>query len=405
MAHAGPAARRQALLGAIIPAGALSYLVLSPSLLGFDPGLQPQLHRVLATPRSVFERGSSSLARSINGTVFGPWCSTAIGPDHAVDPLRVRGRPSLKRKPEPEALPPSPVLVADVASPAQAADLAGARNLGGRSIEPFGAGVGRLWVLFALLAVIILGLGVGAVRVFLAGTLNRGAKAWAGAARDNATIARCAGSVSKKAASLGPHKTELILPADLQPDLLALVDRLMARTGVSAGVRTLVTSEVPMLDVFPEAMGLVGRLERAGQQVVIVVWSLSRLELPPWSKQRQAGLAEVLRGSATFEHVIARLPGARAHIIQPGEVQGDVRAVLNPDRLNLTLDALDAAYQQVVVVARYDDARRLFAAIEGRFDAAVMVTPRCDKAGAGSTRERLLGFEVTGIDIVTAARA
>ena len=65
------------------------------------------------------------------------------------------------------------------------------------------------------------------------------------------------------------------------------------------------------------------------------------------------------------------------------------------------LDALDEAYDHIVVVAQMDEARSLFESIEGRFDAGILMSDRRSQgptinAGPGV----FLGFEVTEIYIV-----
>ena len=69
-----------------------------------------------------------------------------------------------------------------------------------------------------------------------------------------------------------------------------------------------------------------------------------------------------------------------------------------PDQLNLTLDALDTAYDHIVVVARSDVARALFEAILGRFDAGIIVSEpkRRAKPDVPGT---FLGFEVADIEL------
>jgi DNA-binding transcriptional LysR family regulator len=74
--------------------------------------------------------------------------------------------------------------------------------------------------------------------------------------------------------------------------------------------------------------------------------------------------------------------------------------VLDPDRLNMTLDALDEAYEQVIVVANSRDATVLFEAIEGRFDVGVVVFPGTAPPRTAASPGMLLGFEVNGIDVV-----
>ena len=67
----------------------------------------------------------------------------------------------------------------------------------------------------------------------------------------------------------------------------------------------------------------------------------------------------------------------------------------------MTLDALDEAYDQIVVAADNRDAKLLFEAIEGRFDAAVVVTAKAGVPAAGNVGpDTLLGFEVTDIDAI-----
>ena len=82
----------------------------------------------------------------------------------------------------------------------------------------------------------------------------------------------------------------------------------------------------------------------------------------------------LLQGRAKFEDVVARVPGSGAHFIPAGTAVLDRDTLLDPDQLNLTLDALDTAYDHIVVVARNDVAHALFEAILGRFDAGIIVS-------------------------------
>ena len=92
-------------------------------------------------------------------------------------------------------------------------------------------------------------------------------------------------------------------------------------------------------------------------------------------------------------------------LVQPGAAPEEPSVLLDADRLNLVLDALDEAYDQIVVAGRLKDAAALFEAIEGRFDAAVVVGNQdMDNGHQSEDGERLLGFEVSGIDIVQVKR-
>ena len=74
--------------------------------------------------------------------------------------------------------------------------------------------------------------------------------------------------------------------------------------------------------------------------------------------------------------------------------------LLDPDQLNLALDALDTAYDHIIVVGRTQAARALFEAIQGRFDAGVIVADGKRRASKlPDAPGTFLGFEVTDIEL------
>jgi tyrosine-protein kinase Etk/Wzc len=106
------------------------------------------------------------------------------------------------------------------------------------------------------------------------------------------------------------------------------------------------------------------------------------------------GLTEILLGEALFEDVIRREPASSVHVIAAGEAfPGGARAV-DPHHLNLVLDALDEAYEHIVVFGGHATSRILFEAIEGRFDAGIVVGDNPSSTGT------LLGFAVVDIDVL-----
>lgn len=186
------------------------------------------------------------------------------------------------------------------------------------------------------------------------------------------------------------------------PQLQALADRLAVRTDVSAGARTLVAGDEAGVDSLPHAKALAELLNASGKRVLLVMWNLSdRRRRGADAVQGTPGMAELVAGAATFGEVIHRMQGSSVHLIKPGTAPADRAVVLQSDRLNMTLDALDEAYDQIIVASDFGDAQLLFEAIEGRFDAAVVVTrdPKLATAAAEDP-DILLGFEVTGIDTV-----
>ena len=148
-------------------------------------------------------------------------------------------------------------------------------------------------------------------------------------------------------------------------------------------------------------MAFAEALAATGKSVVVVMWSLSGHGLAiARTTLRKPGLNDLLLGRSTFEQVVGRIPGSDVHVIQPGAKPDDPHLVLDPDRLNLVLDALDEAYDQIVVAGGLADAAPLFEAIEGRFDAAIVVRSADAADDADTSGGRLLGFEVSDIDIV-----
>jgi hypothetical protein len=114
-----------------------------------------------------------------------------------------------------------------------------------------------------------------------------------------------------------------------------------------------------------------------------------------------SGMNGLLRGEARFEDVIQRIPGSAAHTIASGIMLDVPPAGLDADQLNLILDALDEAYDHIVVAGRYDEARRLFETIEGRFDAGILVAaPGRHPPVLDELPGTFLGFEVADIDVI-----
>jgi capsular polysaccharide biosynthesis protein len=184
------------------------------------------------------------------------------------------------------------------------------------------------------------------------------------------------------------------------------VQRLLARSDLQSGVRSLVAGEAPG-HVSAEALALVNAIARAGRQVVLIDWSpdgrsmFENLRLPP-----KPGITDLLEGRASFEDVIARLPGSKAHFISAGAAPADPAAALDPDRINLVLDALDEVYDHIVIAAETEAARALFGTLEGRFDAGIALAGAGHDTSAGQAGPgRFLGFDVIDIDIIRYAQS
>ena len=181
----------------------------------------------------------------------------------------------------------------------------------------------------------------------------------------------------------------------------ALARRLLGHPPDVGGFRTLITGEADTIDASRDAVELAKSLAAAGADVMLVDWSLDgHGAAETIGAQTQPGIAELLAGQAKFEGVVARVPGSNAHLIPAGAAAMSADALLDPDQINLALDALDTAYDHIIIVGSNRAARRLFEAIQGRFDAGVIVAEakrRTAKPADGPGM--FLGFEVADIEL------
>ena len=190
------------------------------------------------------------------------------------------------------------------------------------------------------------------------------------------------------------------------PSILDLAHHLVAHPQDIGGFRALMTGSSEPLDVGAEAVELAKAMAEAGSDVMLIDWSpegdgiADQLGFEP-----RAGFNELLQGSASFEDVVTRIPASGAHFIAAGHAVRDRDTLLDPDRVNLTLDALDTAYDQIVIVGRKDVARALFETILGRFDAGIIVSEPRRRGTLAEAPGTFLGFEVADIELYRIERS
>jgi uncharacterized protein involved in exopolysaccharide biosynthesis len=173
------------------------------------------------------------------------------------------------------------------------------------------------------------------------------------------------------------------------------------------GTRSIVTGEVDGIDPSAEAVTIARALAAGGAATILIEWSpaapglASSLGMPD-----NVGMNELLAGEVSFEDVVKRVPGSDVHLIGAGSPSAFEPERLDPDHINLILDALDEAYQHIVVAGRYEAARELFEAIQGRFDAGVtVVEPKRRNNVLQDPPGSFLGFEVADIALLRFERA
>ena len=233
----------------------------------------------------------------------------------------------------------------------------------------------------------------------------------AAAARDRAAIRidsprRDAEGEARDPATAVPSASAALSATNADPGHFAILSstsdaarHVAALAAERRGYRTLIVGDG--IDGAGEARDFASALAASGRRCVLIDWSRSgkgiatALGLPA-----QPGINDLLSGRATFDDVIVRLPDSDAHVIACGApVAGGTP--LDPDWIGLVLDALDETYDHVVVVARLDAARVLFEAMEGRFDAGVVMSERrAQGTNINAAPGVFLGFEVTEIYVV-----
>jgi len=241
--------------------------------------------------------------------------------------------------------------------------------------------------LLAMTATLILGLAFVVTRELFAMARTASASETAAAGAQNGLVDAAARSPSSGGSR--PVVTMRSMPT--------LARRLVANARGRTGFRTLVAGEAAGINAGVMAIELARQLARLERPVILLDWSLDGVGLAPeLGLAPTLGTTDVLSGRATFEDVIARLAGSPAHVIAAGSSAAGTAAAKDKDRVNMLLDALDDAYDHVVITGRLEAVRDLFTTIEGRIDAGVLVA-----GGEGASAPgNFLGFNVADLEVI-----
>ena len=210
--------------------------------------------------------------------------------------------------------------------------------------------------------------------------------------------------LSTKAAKAAPLKSEVVTQAEnssgAESSIASVVERIKRAAPKEGGHRAMVSGETMMIDASQEAIDIAKGLADGGSHVILIDWSPSGQGMAAMAGVTGPhGLTELVTGAVGFDEVVQRLPQSQVHFIACGAPLDGVD--VDPDQLNLVLDALDEAYDYIVVAGQTEEARVLFEAIQGRFDAGVLVTdPKKRTSVLQDPPGTFLGFEVTDIDVI-----
>ena len=171
-----------------------------------------------------------------------------------------------------------------------------------------------------------------------------------------------------------------------------------ASNATTTGFRTLLASRLQPEEAAAEALDLATALNATGKRAIIIEWSMDggriarhfRLPTSP-------GFMELLKGRASFGEIVRWIPGTEVHFIASGWAFAEGPEGLDTDQLNLILDALDEAYDHIILTSEYKAARVLFETIQGRFDAGILAVG--NDAESPVEPGSFLGFHVTDIEL------
>jgi len=170
----------------------------------------------------------------------------------------------------------------------------------------------------------------------------------------------------------------------------------LRRAGAAARCLTVVGA-AHNLGTTSTAIALARALAQEGR-VVLIDLALSSPNLAAISTEPGApGLAELVRGAASFRHIITRDRASRVHLIAAGRVPADTGSMLRSERLNIGINALARTYEHVVIDAGAlpDVALERFARFAPH---AVLVAPGLSDEAVQGARDRLIA---AGFDHVT----
>jgi tyrosine-protein kinase Etk/Wzc len=269
------------------------------------------------------------------------------------------------------------------------------------------------YMMLVMVAVFIFGLAIVVTRALLQGARPAFAEqAFATAGRTRATpagsAAQAGASASANAAKLEAAITDAmnqraegrVVKLTSISAIAERLDRAKARDGV--GLRSLIAGETETLDPGVDALELARTLSGKARSVIVIDWSPSGKGIAASTKESgKPGMNDIVEGTTKFSGVITTFGGSDVHFIPAGKARSPALGEPDPDRINVILDALDEVYDHIVVAARHKAAQDLFEAIQGRFDAGIIVSDRKRRVDVvDDAPDTFLGFEVDDIDLI-----
>ncbi len=170
-----------------------------------------------------------------------------------------------------------------------------------------------------------------------------------------------------------------------------------------AGRRITVVGTARNVGTTYTAIGLARSLAQQGARVVLVDLAVNAPTPAIMSSNPDApGIADLVRGTASFGDIVTRDKFSRVHLVAMGGGGGEGAAILSSMRLATTLEALARAYDHVVIDAGAvpEIAIESFARLAPR---AVLVATDANHPATIAARDRLLAAGFTEVTIFLGA--
>lgn len=203
-------------------------------------------------------------------------------------------------------------------------------------------------VLIATFATLLLGVGFIATGELLAGNVYRPGGMTDAASPEDGTTPRENYPAVRAAAPqpLGDSIAAVSAPA-AEHSLAAAVQYLRAQP--EARSRVAVIGLAPDIATQSAALALARALS-VEQRVVMIDLAMVKVDETQSTVDRSArGIADVVRGKASFGEIIARDHGSRVHLIAAGDAGEDPAALLGSERLAIALDAFERTYEHLIL--------------------------------------------------------
>ena len=169
------------------------------------------------------------------------------------------------------------------------------------------------------------------------------------------------------------------------------------------GYRIIMTGDTATISGAPEATEFAQHLAVGGARVLLVAWAGAGDMLARYNGcVSHPGTADLLAGAASLEDTIQTVADRGFDLLPAGSIQPPG---VDADSAAMVLDALDETYDSIVVFAPQSIARDLFQALQGRFDAGVLIAPGASSLTPTGANAAFLGFNVPDLPVLTIAPA